>query len=308
MKILLHCGVGNTDRPNRWRSINTIFSDLGESLLGLGHDVHIIVHPEARIPRNSSTPMKLTVTDKIDLNFLNLVNPDKVITWNGNSDGDRLLIDAVGGNKVIYGELGYFGHYNKTCYFDRCGVNTRHSMIGESFPYSSDTQLIMEKLIKIYQKPRLFSENTPYVFVPLQDETDTQITQYAPFKTMDAFLNHVFDIFRFSDKTILYKVHPKAKCGITLKHPKVIEVTNDVHHYLPYADFVFGLNSTVMVETLLYHGRIITYGAGVASRHFTSDLDRMAFVAELYKRQLAWDDLKDKMKVKNSHLYSILFT
>lgn len=309
MKVLFHCGAGNTDRPERWRTINTLFSDLGESLIQLGHNVYIIIHSSAKIPKNSKTTLNVTMSDDIDSQLIKSINPDVGITWNGNSDGDRKFIDAVGKDKMIYGELGYFGHYNKTCYFDRCGVNTRHSMIGRSFANIVDTEesgAIVEALSAAYIKPRLIPPNEKYIFVPLQDELDTQISQYAPFKTMDSFLHQVFDIFRFDDRPIYYKVHPRSPSRITLKHPRVIEVNADVHHYIPYADIVFGLNSTVMVETLIYHSRLISYGAGITSRQFVSDIDRIGFVANLYRQQLKWDDLKNVDKVKQSKLYDIL--
>ena len=313
MKILIHCGSGNTDRPNRWSTINNIFSDLGESLIQLGHEVSLMVHSAAKQPRNDKSPINVLVSDTVSTEFIDNVNPDACITWNGNSDGDRVFIDYVGKDKMIYGELGFFGHYDKTCYFDRCGVNTRHSIIGTNFSTTtfdkpillnepSDDKKICQKLQDTFIKPRLFSE--PYIFVPLQDETDTQIVQYSPFKTMDEFLHHVFDIFRFDERTILYKVHPRAPAPITLNNPRVIEVKDNVHHYIPYADFVFGLNSTVMVEALLYHSRVITYGCGISSRHFSDNADRQAFVAEMYRRQMKWEDLKNPDSVKNSYLYS----
>ena len=304
MRIFLHCGSGNLDRPNRWSTINAIFSNLGGSLLKLNHDVFMMVHSQAEIAQNRVSPFDVSVCDKVDVNLIKNFNPDIGITWNGNSEGDREVTNIIGREKMIYGELGYFDHYNKTCYFDGSGVNTRHSMIGQSFNYSNEDSVLVAQMQKKYAKSRLVKE--PYIFVPLQDETDTQITQYAPFKTMDLFMHHIKDIFCNDDRKILYKVHPKAPSRITVNHPKFIPVTEDIHHYIPYADFVFGLNSTVMVETLLYHERIISYGAGVASRHFSGTKDREAFIAEMYRRQMLWDDLSDENKVRSSYLYRLI--
>ena len=55
MKILIHCASGNTDRPKRWTVLNTLLTNLGESLIKLGHDVHMIVHSAAKIPENDET-------------------------------------------------------------------------------------------------------------------------------------------------------------------------------------------------------------------------------------------------------------
>jgi hypothetical protein len=306
MKIMIHCGAGNSDRPRRWKTINKIFSDLGQSLIELGHEVYMIVDPAAVIPPIRGNQIIRYVQDFVDADWITRVKPDCGITWNGNSDGDRIFVDTIGKDKMIYGELGFFGHYDKTCYFDRCGVNTRHSIIGANFSRTENIEdaAICDELQTKYLKSRLWKK--PYIFVPLQDETDTQITQYSPFKTMDEFLHHVFDVYRFDDRDILYKAHPRAKTTITLKDPRVHAVTEDVHHYLPYADYVFGLNSTVMVETLLYHSRIITYGCGIASRHFSNGNDRQAFIGEMYRRQMTWDMLKSPDIVKDSYLYSLI--
>lgn len=306
-RVMIHCASGNTDRPGRWHGIVPVFTNLGEALTELGFDVSMMIHSAAYNTCLNHSGIKLHVSDTVDPDFIRIVNPDKCITWNGNSDGDRRFIEHVGIEKMIFGELGFFGHYDQTCYWDRGGINTRYSMIGEPIsdeplsPSSAEFKTI-RMLQEQYQRPRITDE--PFIFVPLQDETDTQITQYSGYKTMDDFLHAVQQIYRFDDRKILYKVHPRAGCRITIKDPKFQAVTEDVHHYLPYADQVFGLNSTVMIETLLYHGNLVTYGAGIASRHFVNDSQRMRFVATMYNRQFKWGDLRNPDLVKGSYLYN----
>jgi hypothetical protein len=302
VKILIHCGSGNTDRPGRWHGINPIFTNLGEALIDLGHDVTMMLHDAARNACNANTRIKLKISNTVDVTFIKGLNPDLGITWNGASNGDRIFVDTVGKDKMMFGELGFFGHYDKTCYFDRCGVNTRFSMIGEeissSFPIK-DCDETVDELISRYKKPSLLTD--PFIFVPLQDETDTQITQFCPFETMDEFMHYVYDIYRFDDRLIVYKQHPRARSKITISDPRVVAVTEDVHHYLPYADCVFGLNSTVMIETLMYHSRLVTYGAGISSRHFENDIQRRNFIALMDERQFKWSDLRNPNIVQNSH-------
>lgn len=306
-RVMIHCASGNTDRPGRWHGINPVFTNLGEALIDLGHEVHMMMHSAAQNPCNHGSRIKIHVSDVVDRNYIDKVNPDIGVTWNGNSDGDLQFIDHVGRGRMVFGELGFFGHYDQTCYWDRSGINTRYSMIGEPIsddPITDDELKVLHMLKDRYMKPRLF--NDPFIFVPLQDETDTQITQYSGYKTMDQFLLTVQDIYQHDNRKILYKVHPRAGCPISdsiLKDPKFVRVTEDVHHYLPYADQVFGLNSTVMIETLLYHGNLVTYGAGIASRHFTNDAQRRRFIATMYNRQFKWSDLRNSELLKDSYLY-----
>lgn len=303
-RVLFHLACGNSDRPGRWHGINPVFTNLGESLIKLGFDVHMMLHSAAWNPGcNNDTNIKLHVTDTVDVDYIKSLNPDYGVTWNGNSEGDKEFVKAVGFDKMIFGELGFFGHYEQTCYFDRSGINTKYSMIGE---YISPDDLTEQELSIInlletrYKKPRIVPDS--FVFVPLQDETDTQITQYSPYKTMDEFMHNVVDILKHDNRKILYKKHPRAPSNITVSSPTIIEVKDDVHHYLPYADLVFGINSTVTIETLLYHQRLVTFGAGISCRHFDSDNQRLRFVATMYNRQFTWESLKNPNVVRDSYL------
>ena len=76
-----------------------------------------------------------------------------------------------------------------------------------------------------------------------------------------------------SNVDILYKPHPQFSPKIP-KSERLIKVSGDVHSYIPYADKVIGINSTVLFETLLYHQRVITCGIGLPSRRFLDDNER----------------------------------
>lgn len=292
MKILFHCGVGNTDRPGRWSTIGLIFNKFSKGLSLLGHECDIAIHPEA-MTRNikRSNTLKIVGCESLVKNInIDPAEYDIVFTWNGNSAGDREIIKLFGRDKVVFGELGYFNHYDRTCYFDSTGVNTHHSYILNDLIPTHEDYVTTSELMNQHKKEKMLEDE--YVFVPLQDETDTQIKQFSPFNSMNDFLQNVIDI-NCGRNLILFKRHPRAPCHISrdiLSNPIVHEVTEDVHHYIPYANSVFGINSTVLVETMLYHNRIISYGNGITSRMYNDD-ERVALVAQLYNQQVKWDDL-----------------
>lgn len=298
MNILFHCGVGNTDRPARWGAICTFFSNLARSLHTLdGHNCMIYCHPAAVSTDIYTNHIVSSTVGTIDF------KPDLIFTWNGISDGDQQMINLYGRELFMFAELGFFDHYN-TCYFDRSGTNFTSMGLVESLDSNNVDYDLYESIKSSHIKPRLYNER--YVFVPLQDETDTQITKLSPFKTMYELLDYVLCLYNFDrDIKILYKQHPRKSARVPT-HDKLIPVNEDVHHYLPYAENVIGVNSTVLFETLLYHQRLLTIGIGVASRRFNSDADRINFITTCYKRQLRLTDLSKPDIIKKSWLYNNL--
>lgn len=197
---------------------------------------------------------------------------------------------------MIFGELGFFDHYN-TLYFDFKGVNGNSENLTEDLNEYNPEKYDM--LVRKYHQRRLIGE--PFIFVPLQDETDTQITHFSPFKKMQDLLDHVCSMYKDSDIKILYKKHPKVDCNI-VPGRNCVEVKENIHHYLPYAEKVIGINSTALLEALIYHNRVITLGKGITSRDLPENLHRR-YVTHLEGKQFLWSDMGDVNKVKRSYFY-----
>ena len=117
MKILFHVGVGNLDRPYRWQFVNGLFSQLAVTFERLGHQCLLWRHSAAPHPLTYRNNM---VSDSVagqELVAAKIFNPDRVFTWNGASEGDQIIVQEFGKDKMIFAELGFFNHYN-TLYFD----------------------------------------------------------------------------------------------------------------------------------------------------------------------------------------------
>tara|TARA_Y100000389_G_scaffold40527_1_gene35087 strand:- start:1792 stop:2700 length:909 start_codon:yes stop_codon:yes gene_type:complete len=294
MKILFHVGVGNTDRPKRWSGVNYILSKLAKSLEDLGHECLIWCHKKAK-HKESHTNIVYSNNVKDKIKYAIKFNPDWIFTWNGSSEGDREIVRHFGINKMIFGELGFFDHY-KTVYFDFSGTNSNSEVLYENL--INYNEKILNNLIQKYKKPRLFKED--YLFVPLQDENDTQITHYSPIKKMDQLLSSISK--KYTNIKILYKKHPQYDVFIKNRE-NFIEVYDDVHHYIPYAKKVIGINSTVLFETLLYHNNIECFGYGLASRKINSDIERKKYITHCYNKQFYFEDLENPKLVENSDFY-----
>jgi hypothetical protein len=299
MKILFHVAVGNVDRPERWKGVNKIFSDLATTFELLKHECIIWCHKKSKLKKQSyhNTIYSNKIESKIK--YIKKFNPDFIFTWNGSSEGDRELVKIFGIEKIVFGELGFFDHYN-TLYFSFSGTNANSKILYEKTNHYEED--VINKLVERYKKPRIIDRD--YIFVPLQDENDTQITNYSPIKKMEDLLSLVEE--RWKDDLVLYKKHPH--CKIPIKNRKnFVEVYDDVHHYIPYANKVIGINSTVLFETLLYHNNIISFGYGICSKRIESEIERKNFICHCYKKQIRFDDLSNINKIKDSYFYKEIY-
>lgn len=296
MKILFHVGVGNLDRPNRWQFVNVLFSNLANTMTKLGNECLVWTHRAA----GASTYINQISSNTVDgVNLENALSfePDWVFTWNGSSEGDKLIESNFGHDKMVYGELGFFNHYN-TLYFDFEGVNSKSENLTEPLePFDED---IYNQIKKQYVKEPLF--NGRFIFVVLQDESDTNITMYSPIKKMDEVLQYVQDNVKLDDGVkVLFKKHPKAPCIVKTRE-NFIEVTQNVHHYLPYAEKVIGVNSTVLLEALIYHNNVISLGKGITNRNFTGD-EHKQYITHVFKKQFNMSDMTNVDIIKSSRFY-----
>ena len=299
MNILFHVGVGNVDRPARWRPIGIFYRDLASALMTLGHTCAIYIHPAATKRFKARDGIKVIVSKDVeDIDF----KPDAVFTWNGEFKGDGKIVAKYGRDKCIFGELALFNHYN-TCMFDAQGTNWRSTMMVETFKDALFDEEEFEAVVAPYRRPRL--QEGRYVFVPLQDERDTQMDR-SHITKMYNLLTYVLELYHHDkDIKILYKQHPKSK-SVVPSHEKLIAVTENVHHYLPWAEQVIGINSTVLTECLMYHSRVMAIGLGMASRGFEDDTQRKKFILECWRRQIPLNRLGHHSLIVDSWMYNKL--
>lgn len=300
MNFLLSIAINNNTDPHRYKTIFHLFKWLANTLNEIGHKTLIIAHDELSNLDVGTENIKFFKNfDKTELEnlFKNFFHPDYCFIWNGNVDCDIDFINMIKkyNIKPIYGELGFFDHFGKTCYFDKTGVNGKISNLMADVSKTPFSKREYEKVKEKYIKPRI--EKGSYIFVPLQTQTDTQIKSFSPFKTMNEFLEYVTNLLQYDTRPILIKQHPLSPIDIKMNEKFKI-VDGNIHEYVPYADLVIGINSNVLTETLLYHSRIITVGLGITSRGFKDDNERERYVYNLYKKQMYWHDLKNKVFVE----------
>lgn len=270
---LFTIGVGVSDRPSRWQGICTIYGHLARGLTRMGHRCRFIVNPAAFDAR------ALAGLDAAPGSHADVAAALAEDTWhNGFIWGGRIAPDAetaalfaAGNVPVIYSELGWFPQKG-TVYFDRLGTNSQMSF--DTPPPLVGLRRLRFAIARrracrtIYGQrfggPARPATARQQVFVPLQDETDTNITQDSPFPDMDSLLRFLSETY--PDCHFTARPHPKAAPSDLSSYPNVTLQDPKANPYaeLKTFDAVVGINSTMLSEAAFMGHDVVCFGNGIA--------------------------------------------
>ncbi len=266
--ILFAIALGITDRPERWTTITKFFVTLGNTLREDGVDSWYACHSAAAKPlERIRKDRRFVAADHAGFEeLLDRSQPDLIFIWNGGSEGDVITkqIADTRGIPCRFGELGWFPQ-SETLYFDTEGTNARSSIRKLNLSkHPADPRI--DGWLRDWRArqtaPRPGIDG--YVFVPLQDERDLNITLASPYKTMDAFVSAL--ALRFPDQHFIVRPHPHFPDVRIANHPNVtIRADGPLHAWLNHADAVVGINSTVLLESLAWGRPTHAVGVGLAT-------------------------------------------
>lgn len=267
-RVLFAIALGITDRPERWTEIARFFATMGNTLREAGVQSWYACHPRARGPL-SRVPRDRRWISETHEGFDGLlarVRPDVAFIWNGGSDGDHITADACRRRGIAcrFGELGWFPQ-SQTVYFDREGTNARSSIRRVDLSRRPPDPRLDAWLAQWRsQQDASDPGERGYIFVPLQDERDLNITLASPYRTMEAFVSALAR--RFPAERFIVRPHPQFR-EVSLERHDNVAVRDDgpLHGWLKHADAVVGINSTVLLEALAWGKPVHAVGEGVAT-------------------------------------------
>ncbi|HWL92696.1 MAG TPA: hypothetical protein VNT79_04105 [Phycisphaerae bacterium] len=285
LTILFPVAVGFKDRPARCHAVAGFFAAMGNTLREIGVESWYVCHPAAAVGLEQvCDERKFIRDDHRDFGaLLDRTQPDVIFQWTGASDAfqtTRRMADERG-IPIRYAELGWFPQ-STTMYFDLEGTNARSSIRRIDLstiainPGLDDwlTRWRHEQLQKRQENlnppPHSAIQNPKskipggYIFVPLQDERDTNITLASPYRTMDAFVSALAG--KFPTEHFIVRPHPHF-ADVALTPRSNVHVTTDgsLHQWLSNADAVVGINSTVLLESLAWNKPTHSVGVGLAT-------------------------------------------
>ena len=201
-----------------------------------------------------------------------------VFVWNGDfSDTtkgyQKTVLEQIQKHtdvKIIYAEHGWLPQTDYISFDSEgsCGRSSISRMTMSDLPTPSDEQL--RTLENRRNELDISSEN--FIYVPLQLNTDTQITKYSPFfEDVAQLIHNVAQLF--TQERIIVKPHPKDSKKNILRYQSICKTYRNVEyvmsgtglHYAQRCGRMISINSTSINEGLLCTKPIMTYGRGVFS-------------------------------------------
>lgn len=198
--------------------------------------------------------------------------PLNIAMWNGSHRYCQLLLALLPDNcQTFFFENGLLPD---TTTLDSKGVNYRNSVPREAALYrdyqaSNDGSDIRGNLIP--RKPRN-TGLTPivlperYIFIPFQDDRDTQVRLFSP------WISDMRELFAVGERlshetgiTVVFKEHPASRESYPELHRRTGERVlfangNSTQELIESSQFVITLNSTVGLESILLDKPVLTLG------------------------------------------------
>lgn len=241
------------------------------------------------------TPFIIRMTTKLGIN-VHLLKPGedfsgyrKILIPNGKWPEVAAAADDIPPEKRVYCEVGFFPQ-NRNVYFDDRGVHGHSSVRDITLaPLSAREKTALESFRQFYtgrnytklrwdtvELQDIGSVSTddeyrePFVFVPLQLESDTAF-ELCPFPSNQAMIDAIEYVLPY--KRIIFKVHPwddQARYRVHERNLLLPYTNRDLRQLLLRAESVVNCNSTVMLEAMLYGKKCASLGIGFATNHHIS--------------------------------------
>ncbi len=156
-----------------------------------------------------------------------------------------------------------------------------------------------------------------YIFCPFQDWLDTQILLHSPWvKNMEEFYEVITKIATTlpEDLYLVIKKHPNCKKSYDalemIKNPKIIFANyNKTASLIQNAEAVLTINSSVGIEALMFHKKVITLGSAFYSGYgFAKKANNINELSEIIKNLDSWNidvDMTDKFLSYIQHYYVV---
>ena len=334
--------VGVQDRPERWGSVSGYYLNLARSLQRLGHRVTFALNPQIRSRKAFVAHECRLVADHAALDeLLSGERFTHAFIWGGRLDADRetrARLEARG-LRVLFSELGWFPQAG-TVYFDTSGTNAEVSFSGRHYDdcLPAARKEFNKRRREFYRKKAglgFFASPPPFaikapdldkpILVPLQDESDTNITLASPFRRMAEFVDCLAQAY--PAYSFVVRPHPSAPVANLPRHANVSyqESSVDVHRAMDDFGLVIGINSTLLLEAAMMNMPVVAFGKGIGTGtgvFHELEVDALpdgleqvcidsnkaeAYLAFLIgQRQLFKPDLRSARQVRKSYLGDLL--
>lgn len=195
--------------------------------------------------------------------------PDLVMIWNGQAEHQQdfmACLSESAGCDVLFLECGWFPQRDYF-YWDQLGVNASSSLAGRAPPLLDDAQ---REQIRAWKRDyteayRGAAERRKQILVPLQVDTDSNVTLHSPFASMAEFLRHLDQVVR-PDYQVVVRPHPLGNYPYAISSGSEnfrIDRHTPLYELIASSEYVIGINSTVLLEALVFDKKVYAFGRGI---------------------------------------------
>lgn len=242
---------------------------------------------------------------------LEVFSPDYIILWNGSysfQEGTLRAIEDSGlFHRILYCEVAWFSQ-KEFIYFDRVGVNYKSSIPNKKY---SELLPAQKQLMAMWTERYVASRTgiakkvnkKPMIFVPLQVDTDSSIKLGSPFLDMQGFITFL-ESWIPEGYNVILKGHPKAKYPYVLhtnRRDFLVIFSGNIDNYIADADYIIGINSTVLLEGAVLGKKVISFGKGL----FTGTSIFSEATLDSCAEQILSEDINKS--ARDSFFYHLLF-
>lgn len=199
----------------------------------------------------------------------------KVLIWNGGKFRERIAIEVatIQNIKIYYFENGLLPN---TMVFDSQGINYENSVPRKRifFENYKSTITLPQNLVPRIGKDRDSFKGaknllpTEYIFVPFQVDADTQILMQSPWiKNMRMLFDVIEKLSKDTKYHFVLKEHPSSGVKYSDLHQRTKNIpqinfhnSHSTQHLIEKSLAVITINSTVGIESLLFHKKVIVLG------------------------------------------------
>lgn len=177
--------------------------------------------------------------------------------------------------KIIFVEVAWFPQ-GDFLYFDEKGTNGNCSLFSDDLSWLTDEDFDRAKLLgKAYRGGRELRD-LDYIFCPMQLSSDMQVALWSPCKSMGELVRRARK--ENAGKKIIFRKHPKDG-GNYSDLDLGLGGDGDLKDLICNSSFVYGINSTVLLEAALMGKKVVSIGKSLLDIHPNTEYSLAALVA-----------------------------
>jgi len=254
----------------RYKKCNNTDKILSQKLLEIDRKYSSSIYKLLyKILLNIEVPLLLSIARDI----IQRKKATHIILWNGKKFHQELVCCMASKESVkcIFFENGVLPN---TTTMDIKGVNAANSVprvssFYELLDFDSSMELPTQLIPRVSKKPKILTRDTlveQYIFVPFQVGYDTQIIRHSPWiEDMHALFSIICQLSDRLEINFIIKEHPSDNHNdYSILHqqctPRVQFSSQNTQRLIDEASAIMTINSSVAMESLLFHKRVIVLG------------------------------------------------